>query len=155
MSWGWDQLLDELSRTDTNVQETAVWEFIFFFYENLIFFNENLICYKSKGWAAEREGSRSQPDDGKCFGWWFFPVWHSADCGGAVAQAKSMARFLARMGGCGSWVSMDLGVGARRSCCWRPGGSLGADLKLRAARGILEQTFPAFRCNLLDWACCC
>ena len=64
-SWGWDLLLDELSSMETNVQETAVWEFNFL-YENLIifFFYDNLICYKSKGWAAKREGSRSQTDDG-------------------------------------------------------------------------------------------
>lgn len=82
---------------------------LIFFNENLIyfFFYENLICYESKGQAAKREGSRSQTDDGKWFWWWFFPAWHSDGCRGAVAQAKSVVRFTGRMGGCGSWVSMD------------------------------------------------
>lgn len=33
--------------------------------------------------------------------------------------------------------------------------SPGADEELRAAGGISDQTFPAFRCSLLDWVCCC
>lgn len=64
LCWGWDLQLDELSR-ETNAQETA-WE--------MDFFNENLIFYNSKGWAAGRKGSRSQPDSGKCFQCWFLPV---------------------------------------------------------------------------------